>query len=246
MQHALTRTTILACLLCVPCLVGASDTFRLPSGDLATGALVDWREDNGRATMTMEIDGALETVTVDLHDVDPRSLPMYGTFLDRQMTPQEDAAHHAFIEQILASFDDRATASRFFLQEAAQHAATGAHTISMNRLNQAWLLDSTNADVYAGFGEAFLRMGLVHTGLAMLTTATTLDPTNVAAIGLRAYAHRLHAIASDQSAEAAHEHLATSMRLYDRCLRLSTDNGPCRTGRATAQYLLEAYAKHTP
>ncbi|QDV04884.1 hypothetical protein Poly30_03780 [Planctomycetes bacterium Poly30] len=76
-------------------------------------------------------------------------LPMYGQ-TDRSQW-LVSAADKQFIAQTSAAFGGRESASEVYAQKGLKFYLEDQYEMAMKRLNQAWLLDETNPDVFYGF-----------------------------------------------------------------------------------------------
>lgn len=76
-------------------------------------------------------------------------------FKGHRLTPEQKASNNELVKQVLASGADRRTASDHLVDLGRQHLAEGDLRKAMYRFNHGWLVDSTNARVYHGFGLFF-------------------------------------------------------------------------------------------
>ena len=81
-------------------------------------------------------------------------LPMYGGLkkCDEQIKIDKD-----FLAECDKYFKDRDTATRYHIDKGWKYFYNNDFDSAMMRFNQAWLLDSTNADIYWGFGNILGR-----------------------------------------------------------------------------------------
>ncbi|WP_437919957.1 tetratricopeptide repeat protein [Sphingobacterium sp. LRF_L2] len=77
-------------------------------------------------------------------------IPMYGRLkkCDEQLKIDQD-----FLNTCDKSFENRDKASKYYIDKGWQYFYDQELDMAMKRFNQAWLLDSTNADIYWGFGN---------------------------------------------------------------------------------------------
>ncbi|AII53782.1 hypothetical protein N008_17595 [Hymenobacter sp. APR13] len=80
-------------------------------------------------------------------------LPRYGGL---RKTPEQLAADEQFVAVSLAKYGSPQAAMQAHVNFGWHYLATGHAPTAIKRFNQAWLLDSTAADVYYGF-SAYLR-----------------------------------------------------------------------------------------
>jgi tetratricopeptide (TPR) repeat protein len=81
-------------------------------------------------------------------------IPMYGNIPKCEQQIESDKA---FIAEADAKFKDRRTAALSYVDLGWNYFYKNDLETSMKRFNQAWLLDSLNADVYWGFGNLLGR-----------------------------------------------------------------------------------------
>ncbi len=88
-----------------------------------------------------------------------RLLPKYGL---QKKTNEQKQADEKFINETmeLEQFNgDRKAASTHFIQLGFTYLSNGDAKTSMYRFNQAYLLDSTNTDIYWGYGAVYMTIG---------------------------------------------------------------------------------------
>ncbi|MEZ4755659.1 MAG: hypothetical protein R2817_02395 [Flavobacteriales bacterium] len=76
-------------------------------------------------------------------------------FKGHRLTTEQKASNNELVKQVLATGADRRTASDHLVDLGRQHLADGDLRKAMYRFNHGWLVDSTNARVYHGFGLFF-------------------------------------------------------------------------------------------
>ncbi|MDX2359238.1 MAG: hypothetical protein QNK23_00435 [Crocinitomicaceae bacterium] len=84
-----------------------------------------------------------------------RLLPKYGYV---QKTEAQKNADADLVKAMLESFTTRREASEVLIDEGFSNLYSDTK-IAMYRFNQAYLLDSTNSDIYWGFGAVYLTIG---------------------------------------------------------------------------------------
>ena len=80
---------------------------------------------------------------------DLNQLPEYGRQTKCQKEIEKD---NKFILKCDSSFKDRKIAAKYYIKRAWNYFDEGKLDTAMFRFNQAWMLDSANADIYWGFG----------------------------------------------------------------------------------------------
>lgn len=109
---------------------------------------------------------------------DMRLLPRYG---DREKNDAQRASDAEFIAATLVVDSVPRSAADRLVQHGTQLLAEGDLSKAMYRFNQAWLVDSTNADAYWGYGSFFMELDRpavavqwYRRGLSMDSTSTRL------------------------------------------------------------------------
>ncbi|MEO6995226.1 MAG: tetratricopeptide repeat protein [Lacunisphaera sp.] len=152
------------------------------------------------------------------------NLPMYG----QPAIPRPDFLKKAdadFIAKASSGFgDDRRVASKAWTQQASRFLAQRNLDYAMRRLNQAWLLDDTNYEVYWGFGRVMVESDHFDDGVRYTKQAIELcrDEVQLPAVysdlGV-AYSYLADSTSQEHSSErvgafrAANEAFATSVGL---------------------------------
>jgi tetratricopeptide (TPR) repeat protein len=104
-------------------------------------------------------------------------LPMYGGARKNRAARQADAA---FLAQCDAQYPSRRAASQYHAARGMDYAQQGDAATATKRFNQAWLLDSTNAEVYWGFGVVSSLQGDYDAALGFLQRSQRQLPDNPA------------------------------------------------------------------
>lgn len=125
-------------------------------------------------------------------------LPMYGETSKCEAQLQADKA---FIQTSLKEFKDLKSAAEYYAKSGENYFNKQDDETAMKRFNQAWLLDSTNAKSYAGFG-AILRVKYDYSSaISMYQKAIKYDPNNTKIyIGLAQTYQRLFTASKDTTA----------------------------------------------
>jgi hypothetical protein len=79
-------------------------------------------------------------------------------FKGHRLTSDQKASNDDLVKQVLANGKDRRTASDHLVDLGRQHLAEGDLRKAIYRFNHAWLVDSTNARAYHGFGLFFIAL----------------------------------------------------------------------------------------
>lgn len=90
---------------------------------------------------------------------DPGLLPKYG---NKPRTPEQKEKDEKFVNTTLARLEyegNRKEASADWIKEGFNALGKKDPRAAMHLFNKAWLLDSTNNDVYWGFGGVYMSIG---------------------------------------------------------------------------------------
>jgi len=102
-------------------------------------------------------------------------LPMYGNV---RKCAAQNKTDRRFLDSCDQQFHDRKLAAKAFVTAAWDHFNRQDYTTSMLHFNQAWLLDSTNADVYWGMGNILGFDKQFGASVPLFQRSLTLNPTN--------------------------------------------------------------------
>lgn len=102
-------------------------------------------------------------------------LPMYGGQTKCEEQLKDDKK---FISECDAQFKNRQTAAKYHVDKGWEYFYKSDYKTSMKRFNQAWLLDSLNADVYWGFGNLLGTKHEFRESLPLLEKSIKLNSNN--------------------------------------------------------------------
>ncbi len=105
-------------------------------------------------------------------------LPMYGVNSGVKKCKEQLQIDKDFIEECDKYFKSRKEAVSRHLKDAWAYFYKKDYDNSMKRFNQAWLLDSTNADVYWGFGNILGMQLKFEESLTYFNKSLKLNPKN--------------------------------------------------------------------
>jgi tetratricopeptide (TPR) repeat protein len=102
-------------------------------------------------------------------------LPMYGgqKKCDEQLNIDKD-----FFAECDLKFKDRKRASKFYTDKGWEYFYKNDFETSMKRFNQAWLLDTLNADTYWGFGNILGTRKQFKESISLFEKSISLYSTN--------------------------------------------------------------------
>lgn len=83
-----------------------------------------------------------------------------------------------FILESEKQFKDRKKASEYYVSKGWEYFYKDDNATSMKRFNQAWLLDTTNPQVYWGFGNLLGRKNEFENSIKFLEKSIKLEPNN--------------------------------------------------------------------
>ncbi len=120
-------------------------------------------------------DGQTLSVQIDL-------LPMYGSTPEYggwQKTAEEEQADESFLQESDQIEPNRKLASLDYIELGWKYLEAEDWETAMRRANQAWQLDSQNADVYTLYAAILNMHGVHDESLDMLERAIDLNPLSV-------------------------------------------------------------------
>jgi len=100
---------------------------------------------------------------------------MYGK---TEKCRDQQNADRVFVDSSISQFGSRESACEAMLRFGWRYYSEDDWENSMKRFNQAWLLDSTNADVYTGFAYILNDQAKFDEALAMIYKSLELSPQN--------------------------------------------------------------------
>ncbi len=106
-----------------------------------------------------------------------RLLPCYGRL---PKTPEEIKSDSDFINEMMAlpQFKNRREASNHLIDLGFQYYYRPDFKTAMYRFNQAYLLDSTNTDIFWGFGAIYMALGAYELARTQYLNGLSIDSTN--------------------------------------------------------------------
>ncbi|GAA4386129.1 hypothetical protein [Hymenobacter koreensis] len=110
-----------------------------------------------------------------LNGVDINLLPMYG---GARKPKRLQLADELFLATTDRNEPNRAVAAKHFVKRGMDYFRAGDYATAMKRFNQAWLLDSTNADTYWGFGILRGSQGDYNESITLLSNSLKRQPDN--------------------------------------------------------------------
>lgn len=163
-------------------------------------------------------------------------VPMYGG-MDRQSVPQLKQADEQLIAGATKEFGSREKASDAFVDQGIRYYKADNYAAAMRRLNQAWLLNPNNPDVFWGFGMVSHDEGNVCEAKSLIDRAISLKLSKPIAL---ADAGRIYTLCgvSNQSLDSAtkQQYFTASEELYEKASSASPNDDYIHGSWATAYY----------
>lgn len=100
---------------------------------------------------------------------------MYGG-IDRSKVLELKAGDEKFISDVATQFGSRERASVLWVNQGYKFYNQDQLGMAMRRFNQAWLLNPSNPEVFAGFGSVLHDQGKNCDAMEMMEKALTLNP----------------------------------------------------------------------
>lgn len=97
-------------------------------------------------------------LTISLYAFAEQQLPLYGG-IDRTQSPEFINQDNALIAKATRTFSTREHASEGYVEHGFDHYGNNEFDKSMNRFNQAWLLNPENPYAYLGFALLLNKQG---------------------------------------------------------------------------------------
>lgn len=106
-----------------------------------------------------------------------RMLPRYGYLAKTQAEISSDSA---FVKEIMSQpqFKTRREASNHLVQLGFQYYYRRDLKTAMYRFNQAYLLDTSNTDIFWGYGAVYMALGQFELAKSQYQTGLALEPGN--------------------------------------------------------------------
>lgn len=102
-------------------------------------------------------------------------LPMYGGVKKCKEYLEDDKI---FLAESDKNFKNRKDAAKHMITRGWEYLYSGKPDTAMMRFNQAWLLDSLNADIYWGYGNLLGMQGKFKESLPFFGKSMKLNPKN--------------------------------------------------------------------
>lgn len=102
-------------------------------------------------------------------------LPLYG---EVEKCPQQLEADSLFLERVNQTFANRKGAIQYHIAEGWKYFYQNDYRSAIKRFNQAWLLDSLDAEIYWGFGNLLGLQQKYEESLRFFDKSINLDSTN--------------------------------------------------------------------
>ncbi len=164
---------------------------------------------------------------------DVNELPMYGRV---KKSPEQIEFDKRLISESIKTAGSRKAASVYASKRGWEFLQNGDTKTSMKRLNQAWLLDSTNAEAYWGFAVLVGQTGDLNRSIDFMKTAYKYDSTNGRLVADLAYT-----LARLGKKESNSLFLKEAEKYYIKSTQLSPDYGYQFVQWAILKFYLNEY-----
>ncbi|WP_347157004.1 tetratricopeptide repeat protein [Pontibacter chitinilyticus] len=172
---------------------------------------------------------ATEAPTLTLADVVPVMHPE---------SPEQKAAQQAFLEASTKRFKSKKLASAYFIEQAKRAFNEQKSDSAAILFGQAWLMDSTNSDVYQGYGRVYGQQKQYDKALFILYHALEAAPNDPQLLTDIATSHlgRFYDTSNPDD-------LQQSKKLLEQALTLTPDKADIYYKLAINNYYLKDYSK---
>lgn len=193
----------------------------------------------GCVNLSSEADNNNQSIALNQID----QLPMYGGF-DRQSVPLLKKADNELISGVTQAFGSREKASQAFFEQGVRFYRVNNLNKAMKRFNQAWLINTNNAEVFWGFAM------IAHDRRNFCEAKQLIDKALL--LGLKkaftyADAGRIYTLCAvsnrSLSTEQKNNLLKQSEGFYQKAFRLSPKNDYIYGSLASAYYWQGHYNK---
>jgi len=161
-------------------------------------------------------------------------------FQGHVFTPEQRISNDVLVTRILDSEPDRRVASERLVQLGLQHLQEGDLVSAMYRFNHAWLVDSSNATPFHGYGLFFLALDRNTEAGQQFADGLAMDSTHVPL--LREMASTLIAgqyVEREKHPERADTMVRTARALLDRAHRHAPEDAAVVMKRTVCGLLLK-------
>lgn len=165
--------------------------------------------------------------------LDMRLAPRFG---GREKNAEQKASDAEFVKLMLATDSVPRSASNSLVAHGFERLRSGDLTAAMYRFNQAFLMDSTNSDIYWGYGAFFMELDRPAIAHTMFRAGLSIDSTNVHLLTdeATAYIAERHTYLGVKDAYAA-ELLDKAIGMLERALRHDPGYHPALKRMVTCQ-----------
>lgn len=124
---------------------------------------------------------------LEVAKVDFRLCPKYG---NEVKTVEQIDADRIFLKTVIEKAGSSDSASNHYFLKACDYLNHDDLQTTMYRLNQAWMLNPKNPDVYRGFGWVYNRLEEYQLALEQFNEGLSFDPQNKALLLEKSYAEK--------------------------------------------------------
>lgn len=103
------------------------------------------------------------------------NLPLFGSV---KKCPSQIEADNIFLSECDKAFKNRNEAAKYYIEKGWDFFYKKQFDTSIRRFNQAWLLDTTNADIYWGLGNVLGASNKFEESMGFFKKSIQLNPNN--------------------------------------------------------------------
>lgn len=151
------------------------------------------------------------------------TLPMYGGV---EKTAEQKAADEKLIQGAIEEMGSREEAAKLAVERGWEFYYSGDMDTAMKRFNQAWLLDSSNPDIFWGFGLIVGSQGQDDEALRMFNLGLEIDPDNTMLMCNVAYAYTNKAITNLDKKDF---YLNEAIKYFDKANSIDSEVAYCHS-----------------
>ena len=211
------------------CISAFAETIKLKSGEKIAGKIIEGNKEH----IKIIVDG--KPIIFSIAEIDsiedPNEKippPMFGNSLKSK---QQKASDEKFINNVVQKAGSRKTAAKEMVALGWKYYDQRDLITSMKRFNQAWLLDSNNADIYWGFGLILAAQGDSVKAIEMYEKSLSINPDNK-----YIYLNRAHIYEEEGN-------FGKAIDDYTNAIKIDTSEAQFYNDRAVAYFHSEQYDK---
>jgi tetratricopeptide (TPR) repeat protein len=155
------------------------------------------------------------------NDIPINERPMYGGI---KKTEGQKEADEKFIKNMVEDCGSKEAAAKDAIEKAWKYYYENDFSTSMKRFNQAWLLDSTNYQIYWGFGLLLTKQENFEKAISYLEKALKIEPQDEAVLHDLDFAYAQYGSTQWNLFDRV-EYLNKSIEIYKQVEAINDANG---------------------